>query len=47
MKIIILDFSTAEVHVFSYDENVWNDGEDFLYDITENGDQSFTETNCQ
>ena len=31
-KIIILDFSTAEVHVFPYDENVWDDGEDFIED---------------
>lgn len=29
-KIIILDFSTAKVHVFPYDENVYPDGEGFI-----------------
>jgi len=40
-KIIILDFSTAEVHIFQYDENIWENGEHFL---AENG---LNETNCQ
>lgn len=29
-KIIILDFRTAEVHIFPYDENVWESCEDFI-----------------
>lgn len=29
-KIIILDFSTAEVHIFPYDDNVYSDGEEFI-----------------
>ena len=28
-KLIILDFSTSEVHVYPYDENVWECAEDF------------------
>lgn len=30
MKIIILNFETGEVHVYPYDENVWEDCEDFM-----------------
>ena len=29
-KIIILNFETAEVHVYDYDENVWEDCEEFM-----------------
>jgi hypothetical protein len=29
-KIIILDFSTGEVHVFPYDEDLYEDASDFL-----------------
>ena len=29
-KIIILDFSTAEVHVFDFDSNLYEGGEDFM-----------------
>jgi hypothetical protein len=46
-KIIILDFSTAEVHVFPYDENVWSDGEDFITDENENGNIALSLSNCQ
>jgi len=46
-KIIILDFSTAEVHVFPYDENVWDDGEDFIVDENENGSIALSLSNCQ
>ena len=46
-KIIILDFSTAEVHVFPYDENVWDDGKDFIEDENENGDIALSLSNCQ
>lgn len=39
-KLIVLDFETAEVHVYQYDENVWESPEDFTdkdgaYVITE------------
>ena len=30
MKIIILDFLTAEVHVYPYNLDVWEDCEDFI-----------------
>ena len=46
-KIIILDFSTAEVHVFPYDKNIWDDGEDFIEDENENGDIALSLSNCQ
>ena len=29
-KIIILNFETAEVHVYNYDEAVWEDCEEFM-----------------
>lgn len=28
-KLIILDFETAEVYVYTYDENIWESPEDF------------------
>jgi len=46
-KIIILDFSTTEVHVFPYDKNVWDGGEDFIEDENENGDIALSLSNCQ
>lgn len=46
-KIIILDFSTAEVHVFPYDDNVWENGEDFIVDENENGSIALSLSNCQ
>ena len=46
-KIIILDFSTAEVHVFPYDENVWSGGEDFIVDENEGGSVAMSASNCQ
>lgn len=29
-KIIILDFNTAEVHIFPYDEPIWEDCIEFI-----------------
>jgi len=29
-KIIILDFRTAEVHIFTYDQNIWENDIDFI-----------------
>jgi hypothetical protein len=46
-KIVILDFSTAEVHVFSYDSNVWDSGEDFFAGLAETTEHNFSESNCQ
>jgi hypothetical protein len=46
-KIIILDFSTGEVHIFPYDENIWEDGEDFIVDENENGSIALSLSNCQ
>lgn len=46
-KIIILDFSTGEVHIFPYDENVWENGEDFIEDENENGNIALSLINCQ
>lgn len=44
-NIIILDFSTTEVHVFPYDNHVWESGEDFIaQDPYELG---LKESNCQ
>jgi hypothetical protein len=46
MKITILDFSTAEVFIFPYDENIYDNAEDFFESAycTERG---IRETNCQ
>lgn len=45
-KIIILDFSTSEVHVFDYDSNIYEDYEDFYVQLEEKG-YNFTDSNCQ
>jgi hypothetical protein len=45
-KIIILDFSTTKVHVFLYDENVWDNTEDF-FDSDYCIEKGIKETNCQ
>lgn len=46
-KIIILDFSVAEVHVFTYDHNIWESEEEFLSAHFNNNGAPFTENNCQ
>jgi len=40
-KIIILDFATAEVHIYDYDTNVWEDAEEFLEEL------KFSSNECQ
>jgi hypothetical protein len=40
-KIIILDFSDAEVYIKDYDDKVWQDAEDFL------AEHGFRESDCQ
>jgi hypothetical protein len=48
-KIIILDFSTAKVHVFPYDENIYSDGEGFINNewIEEEYGLGLKESQCQ
>jgi hypothetical protein len=46
-KIIILDFSVGEVHIFPYDENIWEDGEDFLEGHYSEEGQTFKGSQCQ
>jgi hypothetical protein len=40
-KIIILDFSDAEVYIKDYDDKVWQNAEDFL------SEHGFRESDCQ
>lgn len=42
-KIIILDFSTAEVHVYPYDESIWEDCIEFI----ESEEIGLNSNNCQ
>ena len=42
-KIIILDFFTGEVHVYTYDENIWGDAVDFM----ESEEINLNSNNCQ
>ena len=42
-KIIILDFETGDVHVFSYDQNIWDNPEDFITEL----DIYVSLSNCQ
>jgi hypothetical protein len=46
MKITILDFSTTEVFIFPYDENIYDDVEDF-FDSAYCTDRGIRKTNCQ
>lgn len=46
-KIIILDFSAAEVHVFPYDDNIWDDGEDFIVGLDEDKRLELRIQDCQ
>ena len=43
MKIIILDFETSSVLVYSYDNNVWEDSEEFI----ESEEIGLNSNNCQ
>ena len=40
-KIVILDFSDAEVYIKDYDATQWNDAEEFLEE------HGFSESNCE
>lgn len=46
MKIIILDFSTAEVFVFPFDENMYDDSGDF-FDSEYCVEKGIRKTNCE
>lgn len=47
IKIVILDYSTCEVHVFDFDLNQYKDGEDFLeHHFSEHG-QTFKVDQCE
>lgn len=46
MKIVILDFSTGEVFIFPYDENIYDNAEDF-FDGPYCEERGIRETNCQ
>jgi hypothetical protein len=46
MKIIILDFSTSEVFVFPFDENIYDNAEDF-FDSEYCLEKGIRETNCE
>ena len=41
MKIIILDYSTSEVHVFDYDRNMFESGEQYIEMLNEDGNYHF------
>lgn len=45
-KIIILDFSTSQTHVFPYDENLYENVSDF-FDSVICDELGIRETNCQ
>ena len=46
-KIIIMDFASCEVHIFSYDPQVWESGEAFVIDHYSEYGQTFKESQCQ
>jgi hypothetical protein len=46
-KIIIMDFATSEVHIFSYDSKIWENGEHFLIEHYSEHGQTFEEGSCQ
>ncbi len=46
MKITILDFSTAEVFIFPYDADIYDDAEDF-FDSPYAEEYGLRESNCQ
>lgn len=46
MKITILDFSTGEVFIFPYDENIYEDAQDF-FEGAYAEQYGLQESNCQ
>jgi len=45
-KIIILDQGSGEVHVFNYDNNIWESPECFLSENFSNEGRPFKESEC-
>lgn len=45
-KIIILDYSTCEVHVFDYDDKIWENEEDFIMSHHSEHGNTFKESQC-
>lgn len=45
-KIIILDYSTCEIHVFNYDDLKWESAEDFLNNHCSEHGNTFKESEC-
>ncbi len=46
-KIIILDFSTGEVHIFDYDSTKWESGEEFIIEHHSQDGITFKEGECE
>ena len=46
-RIIIMDFATCEVHVFIYDQNIWESEEAFLIAHFSEQGETFKESQCQ
>lgn len=45
-KIIILNNASLEVHVFNYDENIWDSPEDFISEQFDSRGMPFKDTEC-
>ena len=45
--IIIMDFSTCEIHVYDFDPNIWEEGEDFVVGHYSEHGQTFKEGQCE
>ena len=45
-KIIIMDYCTSEVHIFTYDENAYEDYQDFYEHINEEEGFNFRDSQC-
>jgi hypothetical protein len=45
-KIVIMDYSTTEIHIFSYDPGKWKTGEDFLVEHYSDQGQTFKVSQC-
>lgn len=45
-KIIILDFTTGDVHIFNYDSNIYEDFSDFIEFINKEYGLSLKENQC-
>lgn len=47
-KIVILNFETQEVLVYTYDENIWSEPEDFIENLRAEGiEEEISSVNCQ